>query len=113
MKHISEAWTAAAKDIPKGKFAEHAVTRGEALTLAAVNAAGEQITLSAAVTRKKWKKRKVKDLSSTTVEIGGRLTSMAPVLEVWGRLDVLDLYADDENMRWVEQHFRPEKPICS
>jgi hypothetical protein len=106
--HISEAWTAAAKDIPKGKFAEHAVARGETLMLAAVNSAGEQITLSATIMRKKWKKWKVKELSPTTVELGGRLISMGPVLEIWGRLDVLDLYADDEHMRWADKHFEHE-----
>jgi hypothetical protein len=106
--HIAEAWTAAAKDIPKGKFAEHAKERGEILTLAAVNSDGEQIYLSARITRKFLKRWKVKELTPTEVEVGGRLISMAPVLEVWGKLDVLDLHADDENLKWAEQHFKHE-----
>jgi hypothetical protein len=107
--HIAEAWTAAAKDIPKGKFAEHAKERGEMLTLAAVNSDGEQIYLSAKITRKFLKRWKVKELAPTEIEIGNRLISMAPVLEVWGKLDALDLHADDENLKWVEQHFQDEE----
>lgn len=108
--HIAEAWMAAADDIPKGKFAEHAKERREILTLAAVNSDGEQIHLSAKITRKYLKRWKVKELASTETEIGGRLFSLAPVLEVWGKLDVLDLRADDEDMKWLDQHFKDEVP---
>jgi hypothetical protein len=106
--HISEAWRAAPKDIPKGKFAVDATKRGEEFVLAAVNSAGEQINLSATVIRKKLKKHKVKQLLPTEVETGGRMVSMAPVLEVWGKLDVLRLEEEDESMLWIEKHFKPE-----
>lgn len=105
---ISEAWTAPAEDIPKGKFAEHAKNRGEILLLAAVNSDGEQIHVSAKITRRMLKRQKVKELGPTVIDVGVRLNSMAPVLEVWGRLDALNLDADDETLRWVEQHFKDD-----
>jgi len=108
--HISEAWTAKQEDVPKGKFAADAANRGEAITLTAVNADGEQITLSAVITRKKWKKYKVKQLLQTEIEIGGRAVSMGPVLEVWGKVGVLRLDEDDEAMQRLEKHFSPETP---
>jgi hypothetical protein len=108
--HIAEAWTAVRENIPKGKFAEHAKERGEILTLAAVNSDGEQSELSARITRKFLKRWKVKELAPIETEVGGRLISMAPVLEVWGKLDVLNLHADDENQKWAEQHFKDTEP---
>jgi hypothetical protein len=108
--HIAEAWMAAYEDIPKGKFAEHVKERGEVLTLAAVNSDGERIHLSTKITRKFLKRWKVKELAPTEIEVGGQLISMAPVLEVWGRLDVLDLDADDESSKWAEQHFEHDEP---
>jgi hypothetical protein len=106
--HISEAWTASREDIPKGKFAVDAANRGESIMLAAVNSSGEQINFSAQVIRKKLKKHKVKQLMPTEIEAGTRMLAMAPVLEVWGKLDVLRLEEDDEPMRWVDEHFKPE-----
>jgi hypothetical protein len=108
--HISEAWTASRDDVPKGKFAVDAPKRGESLILAAVNSAGEQIDLSARVVRKKLKKHKVKELMSTVNEVGSRMVAMAPVLEVWGKLDALRLNEDDESTRWVEEHFSSGSP---
>lgn len=108
--HIAEAWTAAAEDIPKGRFAEHAKKRGEILALAAINSNGEQICLSAGITRKFLKRWKVKELAPTEIEVGGQLISMAPVLQVWEKLDALNLHADDENLKWAEQHFQASSP---
>lgn len=108
--HISEAWTAKQEDVPKGKFAADAASRGEAITLTAVNADGDQIRLSAAIIRKKWKKHKVKQLLQTEVEIGGRAISMGPVLEVWDKVGILRLDENDEAMQRLERHFTPETP---
>jgi hypothetical protein len=105
---ISEAWTASKDEVPKGQFAADVPSRGESLMLAAVNSAGEQINLSAKVIRKKWRPKKVKELRPTEIEIGTRMVSMAPVLEVWGVLGSLNLDKDDEANRWAENHFRPE-----
>jgi hypothetical protein len=104
--HISEAWIADPEKIPPGKFAEHSKERREELVLAAVNSDGEQIHMSAEITRKLLKRWKVKELASTEVEVGGRLISMAPVLKVWGQADVLNLHADDEALKWIDQHFK-------
>ena len=71
---------------------------------------GEQSELSARITRKFLKRWKVKELAPIETEVGGRLISMAPVLEVWGKLDVLNLHADDENQKWAEQHFKDTEP---
>jgi hypothetical protein len=106
---ISEAWTANWDDIPRGGFAEDAPNRGESLTLAAVNSAGEQISLSAEIERKRIKKRKVKRLGPTEIEMNGRVVSMAPVLEVWGRLDALRLDEKDEWEDRMMRHFGHEK----
>jgi hypothetical protein len=102
--HISEAWTAAIDDIPKGKFADAATNREEILALAAANSSGDQVHLSAVIVRKKEKKHKVKKLLPTQVETDGGLVSMAPVLEVWGKLDVLRL-TDDDVAPWAKEHF--------
>jgi hypothetical protein len=107
---ISEAWTAKQDDVPKGKFAADVANRGESITLTAVNAGGEQITLSAGIVRKTWKKHKVKQLLPSKTELGGRIIFMAPVFEIWGKLDVLRLDGDDEAMLQLEKHFRPEMP---
>jgi hypothetical protein len=109
--HIAEAWTASREDIPKGKFAVDAKKRGESIMLAAVDSTGKMLSLSAQIIRKKLRKHKVKQLMPTEIELGTRLVTMAPVLEVWGKLDALRLEENDEPMRWVEEHFRPNPDI--
>jgi hypothetical protein len=108
---IAETWIANREDIPRGGFAADAPNRTEALTLAAVNARGEQISLSAAIERKRIREHKVKRLGPTVIEKGDRMVSLAPVLEVWGKLDVLRLDAEDEYDSWASYHFgKDEEP---
>ncbi len=104
---VAEAWTANRDAVPHGRFAVDARNRGEALVLWAVNAQGEQISLAAAIERKKIKRHKVKRLLPTEIEEGRRLVAMAPVLEVWGMLDVLGLNEKNDDWDWVENHFKP------
>jgi hypothetical protein len=59
------------------------------------NAQGEVIDLRAEIERKKFKRHKVRCLQPTIVDQGGRIIFLAPVLEVWGKLDVLRLNDED------------------
>jgi hypothetical protein len=97
---LGEIWLARPEDIPRGGFAVDAVKRGEALVLWGANAQGEVIDLSAEIERKKIKRHKVRRLQPTNVDQGGRIIFLAPVLEVWGKLDVLRLKDEDG---WPQQ----------
>jgi len=70
----------------------------------AANANGELLSFSATIQRKLIKKRKVKRLGPTEMEVG-KAISMAPVLEVWGKLDVLRLDEKAEWEDWLKDHF--------
>lgn len=88
---ISEAWIAPHEDIPQGGYAVDAPNRKEVLALTAVDATGKHFTIQTEIERKKLKKHKVKRFFAREVDIVGKPISMAPVLEVWGKLDILGL----------------------
>lgn len=90
---ISEAWTARREDLPESGFAAEAERRGEALVMFAANADGEMFSLQATITRRRIKKHKVKALGPTELD-KGQIMALAPILDVWGRLDLL---ADNED----------------
>jgi hypothetical protein len=91
--YISEAWTARREDLPASGFAAEAEQRGEALVLFAANSDGEMFSLQAKITRKRIKKNKVKSLGPTEVD-EGQIMTLAPFLEIWGKLGLL---IDDED----------------
>ena len=93
--YTSEAWTARREDVPASGFAAEAKRRGEALVMFAANSEGEMFTLQATVTRKLVKKNKVKSLGPTEADEGPIMT-LAPFLEIWGKLDLLDLEDESE-----------------
>jgi hypothetical protein len=103
--HISEAWIARFDDIPHGGYPDQAANRFEALTMTAANAKGQLLSFSATIRRKVIKKHKVKRLGPTEIEEGERVMSMAPVLEVWGKLDVLRLHEKTEWDDWLKDHY--------
>lgn len=90
---VSEAWTARREDLPPSGFAAEAKRRGEALVMFAATSEGEMFSLQAKVTRKRKKTHKVK-LLGPTVRDQGQIMTLAPFLEVWGKLHLL---ADDES----------------
>jgi hypothetical protein len=103
--HISEAWIARADDIPRGGYPDQAPNRLEALTLTAANAKGQLLSFSAMIQRKLIKKHKVKRLGPTEIKQSEKIISMAPVLEVWGKLDVLRLHEKSEWDDWLKDHY--------
>jgi hypothetical protein len=102
---IGEAWIARFDDIPHGGYPDQAANRFEALTMTAANAKGQLLSLSATIHRKLIKKHKVKHLGPTEIEEGERVISMAPVLEVWGKLGVLRLHEKTEWDDWLKDHY--------
>lgn len=86
---ISEAWTARREDIPQSGFAADAERRGEALVMCAAASGGEMFTLQAGITRKRRKIHKVKTLGPTERD-NGEVMTLAPFLEIWGTLHLLD-----------------------
>ncbi|MCB1420242.1 MAG: hypothetical protein KDJ74_15065 [Notoacmeibacter sp.] len=84
---INEAWIAAAKDIPKHGYAVDAKNRQEALALAACNATGEEIHITATFHRKKNKLHKVKSIEPNKMTVGTPSFMLVPFMKVWGRYD--------------------------
>jgi hypothetical protein len=103
--HIGEVWLARPEDVPRGGYPDQAPNRLEALQLTAANANGELLSFSAIIQRKLIKKHKVKRLGPTEIKEGARIISMAPVLEVWGKLDVLRLQEKTEWDDWLKDHY--------
>jgi hypothetical protein len=103
--HISEAWTARAEDIPRGGYPDQARNKGEKLMLNAANAEGQLLTLSAMIQRKLIKRHKVKRLGPTQTEEGRQIIAMAPVLDVWGKVEVLKLREPSESDDYIKDHF--------
>jgi hypothetical protein len=103
--HIGESWIARTADIPRGGYPDQAPNRLEALTLDAANAEGQLLSFSAIIQRKLIKKHKVKRLGPTEIEEGGKVISIAPVLEVWGKLGVLRLHEMTEWDDWLKDHY--------
>ncbi|HWY48373.1 MAG TPA: hypothetical protein VNX70_13385 [Bryobacteraceae bacterium] len=97
--HIGEAWIEPFDDIPRGGYADQATNRLEVLAMTAANEQGQLLSFSAKIERKLVKKHKVKRLGPTEIEEDARSISMAPVLEVWGKLDVLRLHEIEEGLR--------------
>jgi hypothetical protein len=87
---VGESWTAHGADVPRSGFAADAANRGEALTVHAANASGEQFSLMADVERKKIKRWKVKRLSPTRLNTGFQYMLM-PFLREWGCVDTDEL----------------------
>jgi hypothetical protein len=63
------------------------------------------IGLSAPSERKKISKHKVKILGPTIINENELIVSLAPVLEIWGKLDVLQLDEEDEYEIWEKRYF--------
>ena len=93
--HIGESWVAKPEDVPKGGYAADAANRKEALLLLGVNAQGQHVQMQSIIERKKVKRHKIKQLLPTEVYTDGKPISMAPVLEVWGKLDILGLNSSE------------------
>jgi len=96
--YISEAWTARREDLPESGFAAEAKDRGEALVLFAANSEGEMLSLQANIVRKRVKKNKVKALGQTEFD-AGQIMTLAPFLEIWGKLDLLAGDEDDGHVQ--------------
>lgn len=92
---VSEAWTARREDLPESGFAAEAERRGEALVMFAATSEGEMFSLQAKVTRKRIKTHKVKMLGPTERD-EGQIMTLAPFLEIWGKLHLLTDDADEE-----------------
>ncbi|MBO9501203.1 hypothetical protein [Brevundimonas sp. A19_0] len=92
---ISEAWTARREDLPESGFAAEAQRRGEALVMFAANADGEMFSLQAKITRQRIRRHKVKALGPTEHD-EGQIMTLAPFLEIWGKLDLLADNEDEE-----------------
>jgi hypothetical protein len=75
------------------------------LTMDAANSAGQLLSFSATIHRKLIKKHKVKALGPTEIEEGGAVMQMAPVLEVWGKLDALRLPERTDWNEWLRDHY--------
>jgi hypothetical protein len=103
--HIGESWIAQFDDIPLGGYPDQAPNRREALTMTAANATGQILSFSAEIHRKLIKKHKVKRLGPTDIVEGDKVISMAPVLEVWGKLDVLRLDEKTQWDDWLKDHY--------
>jgi hypothetical protein len=103
--HVSEAWMAQPEDIPRRRYPDQARNRLEILMMDAVSANSQPLSFSATIQRKLIRKQKVKALGPTQIEEGGRVISMAPVLEVWGKLDVLRLHELSDWDEWLKDHY--------
>lgn len=84
---ISEAWTAALKDVPKSGYAVNAKNRGEALTMAACNSKGEEIHITAMFYRKKNKQHKVKSIDPNKMTEDTPSFILVPFMKAWGCYD--------------------------
>ncbi|TIO48890.1 MAG: hypothetical protein E5X80_26170 [Mesorhizobium sp.] len=85
---INESWIANVKDAPKSGFAVDAKNRGEALTLVAANAQGDEINIMAPFHRKKNKTHKIKLIEPNKVSVGTPHFILIPFLKEWGRFDI-------------------------
>lgn len=88
---ISEAWTAHHTALQPGQFPADVPNRRESLCLWAAAADGFRISFEAEILRKKVKKHKIKKMGPTKRVPQAKIVAFAPILEVWGRLDDLEL----------------------